>query len=50
MTLPETTLVFEAARLQNGLRRAGIEPWGWIVMPAWQRRIPSTPAGAARGT
>ncbi len=31
VTLPETTPVLEAARLQNDLRRAGIEPWGWIV-------------------
>lgn len=23
--------VLEAANLQNDLRRAGIEPWGWIV-------------------
>jgi arsenite/tail-anchored protein-transporting ATPase len=31
VTLPETTPVLEAARLQEDLRRAGIEPWGWIV-------------------
>jgi len=31
VTLPETTPVLEAARLQDDLRRAGIEPWGWIV-------------------
>ena len=31
VTLPETTPVLEATRLQNDLRRAGIEPWGWIV-------------------
>ena len=31
VTLPETTPVLEAARLQNDLRRAGIEPWGWVV-------------------
>jgi arsenite/tail-anchored protein-transporting ATPase len=31
VTLPETTPVFEATNLQNDLRRAGIEPWGWIV-------------------
>jgi len=31
VTLPETTPVLEAARLQNDLRRAGIEPWSWIV-------------------
>jgi arsenite/tail-anchored protein-transporting ATPase len=31
VTLPETTPVLEAAHLQEDLRRAGIEPWGWIV-------------------
>lgn len=31
VTLPETTPVLEASRLQDDLRRAGITPWGWIV-------------------
>jgi len=31
VTIPETTPVTEAARLQADLRRAGIEPWGWIA-------------------
>jgi arsenite-transporting ATPase len=31
VTLAETTPVLEAANLQNDLRRAGIEPWAWIV-------------------
>jgi len=31
ITLPETTPVLEAAHLQDDLRRAGIEPWGWII-------------------
>ena len=31
VTLAETTPVLEAASLQNDLRRAGIEPWAWIV-------------------
>ncbi|TVR98047.1 MAG: arsenical pump-driving ATPase [Rhodospirillales bacterium] len=31
VTLPETTPVLEAQQLQDDLRRAGIEPWGWIV-------------------
>jgi len=31
VTLAETTLVLEAANLQADLRRAGIEPWAWIV-------------------
>lgn len=31
VTLPETTPVLEAARLQGDLRRAQIEPWAWVV-------------------
>lgn len=31
MTLAETTPVLEAAGLQDDLRRAGIEPWAWVV-------------------
>ena len=31
VTLAEATPVFEAARLQDDLRRAGIEPYGWVV-------------------
>ena len=31
VTLAETTPVLEAANLQKDLRRAGIEPWAWIV-------------------
>lgn len=31
VTLPEATPVFEAERLQSDLRRAGIEPFGWII-------------------
>ena len=31
VTLAETTPVLEAAGLQADLRRAGIEPWGWVV-------------------
>lgn len=31
VTLAETTPVLEAANLQDDLRRAGIEPWAWIV-------------------
>ncbi|PKM37783.1 MAG: arsenical pump-driving ATPase [Gammaproteobacteria bacterium HGW-Gammaproteobacteria-10] len=30
-TLAETTPVLEAANLQEDLRRAGIEPWAWVV-------------------
>ena len=31
VTLAEATPVLEAARLQDDLRRAGIEPFGWVV-------------------
>jgi len=31
VTLPEATPVHEAAALQDDLRRAGIEPFGWVV-------------------
>lgn len=31
VTLAETTPVLEAAGLQDDLRRAGIEPWAWVV-------------------
>lgn len=30
-TLAETTPVLEAANLQQDLRRAGIEPWAWVI-------------------
>jgi len=31
VALPETTPVSEAAHLQEDLRRAGIEPWAWLI-------------------
>ena len=31
VTLAETTPVLEAAGLQQDLRRAGIEPWAWLI-------------------
>lgn len=31
VALPETTPVEEAASLQRDLRRAGIEPWAWVL-------------------
>jgi arsenite-transporting ATPase len=31
ITLPETTPVLEASRLQNDLRRAKIEPFAWVI-------------------
>ena len=31
VTLPELTPVSEASALQDDLRRAGIEPFGWVI-------------------
>jgi len=31
VTLPEATPVHEAERLQNDLRRAGINPFAWVI-------------------
>lgn len=31
VTLAETTPVLEAVNLQDDLRRAGIEPWAWVI-------------------
>ncbi|WP_374431740.1 arsenical pump-driving ATPase [Ideonella dechloratans] len=31
VTLPETTPVSQAAALQDDLRRAGVEPWAWVL-------------------
>nr|WP_305891015.1 arsenical pump-driving ATPase [Methylomonas sp. WSC-7] len=31
VTLAETTPVLEAVHLQDDLRRAGIEPWAWVI-------------------
>lgn len=31
VTMAETTPVLEAANLQEDLRRAGIEPWAWLI-------------------
>lgn len=47
-TLPETTPVLEAAGLQTDLRRAGIEPFAWIVNQSLTAARPSDPLLAAR--
>ncbi|MGV8910202.1 MAG: arsenical pump-driving ATPase [Propionicimonas sp.] len=31
VTLPETTPVLEASALEDDLRRAGIQPWAWVI-------------------
>lgn len=48
VTLPETTPVLEAARLQEDLRRAGIEPWGWVVNASLAATGTTHPVLAAR--
>ncbi|MGR1183632.1 arsenical pump-driving ATPase [Aeromonas veronii] len=43
VTLPEPTPVQEAANLQSDLRRAGIEPWGWLINHSLQQAAVSSP-------
>jgi arsenite/tail-anchored protein-transporting ATPase len=48
VTLPETTPVLEAAALQADLRRAGIEPYAWIINQSLAAAETSDPLLAAR--
>ena len=48
VTLPETTPVLEAAALQEDLRRAGIEPWAWVINASLAAAVPRDPLLAAR--
>ncbi len=43
VALAETTPVLEAANLQADLRRAGIEPWAWIVNNSVAAAHPTSP-------
>lgn len=43
VTLAETTPVLEAANLQTDLRRAGIEPWAWIINNSVAAACPESP-------
>lgn len=43
VTLAETTPVLEAADLQSDLRRAGIEPWAWVVNQSVAAAHPTSP-------
>lgn len=43
VTLAETTPVLEAANLQADLRRAGIEPWAWVINNSLAACAPSSP-------
>ncbi len=40
VTLAETTPVLEAANLQADLRRAGIEPWAWVINNSIAASVP----------
>jgi arsenite-transporting ATPase len=48
VTLPETTPVLEAEALQADLRRAGIEPWAWVVNASLAATGPTDPFLVAR--
>jgi arsenite-transporting ATPase len=48
VTLAEPTPVLEAEALQADLRRAGIEPWGWVINASLAAAKPSDPLLAAR--
>ena len=48
VTLAETTPVLEASRLQDDLRRAGIEPYGWVVNASLAATGTDHPVLAAR--
>jgi len=48
VALPETTPVQEAERLQADLRRAGIEPWVWILNRSLAAANPTDPVLRAR--
>lgn len=43
VTLAETTPVLEAAHLQDDLRRAGIEPWAWVINNSVAASRPRSP-------
>ena len=43
VTMAETTPVLEAANLQADLRRAGIEPWAWIINNSVAAAHPRSP-------
>ena len=43
VTLAETTPVLEAASLQADLRRAGIEPWAWVINNSVAAARPHSP-------
>lgn len=48
VTLPEVTPVSQAAALQDDLRRAGIEPWAWVLNKGVLAAAPHDPLLRAR--
>ena len=48
VTLAESTPVHEAERLQTDLRRAGIEPFGWVINASLTSRVTTHPVLRAR--
>jgi arsenite-transporting ATPase len=50
VTLPETTPVLEAEALAADLRRAGIEPWAWVVNSSLAAASPHDPLLVARAS
>ena len=43
VTLPETTPVLEASGLEDDLKRAGIEPWAWVVNQSLEAASTTSP-------
>ena len=43
VALPETTPVLEASELQDDLRRAGIEPYAWVINASLAAAQPADP-------
>ena len=48
VTLPEATPVHEAAQLQSDLRRAGIEPYAWVINQSLSPLVLSDPVLLAK--
>jgi arsenite-transporting ATPase len=49
VTLPEATPVHEAARLQDDLKRAGINPYAWVINQSFRATDTKDPVLAERG-
>ena len=50
VTLPQTTPVQEASELQEDLRRAGIEPYGWVINASLAASTTTDPVLRRRAT